>query len=59
MLVMVSCSKIDLFWVCDRHGYFRRESRVNLPVFRQVRQAFGGFQRSETTADEANTLEIK
>jgi hypothetical protein len=58
-IVMVSRSKIDLLWMSDRHGYFRRESRVNLPVFRQNRPAFGDFQRSQTTADAANTLELK
>jgi hypothetical protein len=58
-LVTVSRSKIDLFWMYDRHGYFRKERRVNLPVFRQNRPAFGDFQRSQTMADTANGLELK
>jgi aminopeptidase-like protein len=56
---MVSCSKIDLFWMYGRHGYFRRESGVNLPFFRQNRSTFGDFQRGQTTADADNTLKIK
>jgi hypothetical protein len=56
---MVSCSKIGLLWMYDRHGYFRRESRVNLPIFRQNWPAFGDFQRSQTTVDADNTLKIK
>jgi hypothetical protein len=56
---MVSCSKIDLPWMYDRHGYFRRESGVNLPFFRQNRPAFGDFQRSQTTVDAHNALKIK
>jgi hypothetical protein len=58
-IVMVSCSKIDLLWMYNHHGYFGRESRVNLPIFHQNRPAFGNFQRSQTTADADNTLKIK
>jgi hypothetical protein len=58
-LATVSRSKIDLFWIYDRHGYSGRESRVNLPLSRQKRLAFGDFQRSQTTADAANDLELQ
>src|ERR1700730_5760430 len=58
-LVKVSRSKIDLFWMYDRHGYFKRESRVNLPIFRQKRPAFGDCRRSQTTADATKTLELQ
>jgi hypothetical protein len=51
--------QIDLLWVYDRHGYFGKGSRVNVPVFRQRRPAFGDFQRSQTTVDADNTLKIK
>jgi hypothetical protein len=40
----VSRSNIDLLWMYDRHGYFGRESSVNLPFFRQKRLAFGDFR---------------
>jgi hypothetical protein len=56
---MVSCSKIDLLEMYDHHGYFRKESGVNLPVFRQGRPASGDLQRSQTTVDADNTLKIK
>jgi hypothetical protein len=55
----VSRSKIDLFWMYDRHGYFGRESSVNLPLFHQKRPAFGDFRRSQTTADATNNLELQ
>jgi hypothetical protein len=56
---MVRCSKTDLLWIYARHGYFGRESRANLPVFRQNRPTFGDFQRSQTTIDAGNALNIK
>jgi hypothetical protein len=43
----------------DRHGYFGRESSINLPLFRQKRPVFGDFRRSQTTADAANNLELQ
>jgi len=43
-LATVSRSKIDLLWMYDRHGYFGMEGRVNLPLFRQKRPAFGDFR---------------
>jgi hypothetical protein len=46
-------------WMSDHHGYFRRESRVNLPFFRQNRPAFGDFQRSKMMADADNALKNK
>jgi hypothetical protein len=46
-------------WMSDHHGYFRRESRVNLPFFRQNRPAFGDLQRSQTRVHADNMLEIK
>src|SRR3981189_720216 len=58
-LATVSRSKIDLSWMYDRHGYFGRESSVNLPLFRQKRPAFGDFGRSQTTADAANNLKLQ
>jgi hypothetical protein len=56
---MVSYSKIDLFWIYDRHGYFGSDGREKLPVFRQNRPMFGDFQRSQTTIDADNTLVTK
>jgi hypothetical protein len=50
---------MDLFWIDDHHGYFGRESRVNLPIFRQNWPAFGDFQRSQTMVDADNTLKTK
>jgi hypothetical protein len=57
--VTVSRSKVDLFWIYDRHGYIGKENRVNLPLFRQKWRAFGDFRRSHTTADAANSLELQ
>lgn len=58
-LATVSSSKIDRFWLCDRHGYFGGKSSVNLPPFRRKRPAFGDFRRSQTTEDASNYLELQ
>ena len=55
-LVTVGRSEIGLFWIYGRHGCFGMGPRVNLPVFRQRRPAFGDFRRYQTREDAANEL---
>jgi hypothetical protein len=57
--VTVGRSKIDLFCMYDRHGYFVRREGVNLPVFSRRRLALDDFQQSETIAGAGNSLLIQ
>jgi hypothetical protein len=53
---MLRSFQIDLFWMYDRHGYFGRASRINLPIFAEDGRRSGEFPRSQMTEDAVKIL---